>query len=94
MTTLYLVQEIAHHIIVTWKRSSVLPVVLGTNCDVDMGTGEFQMRGLNRPAETVLDRGTRTSPSTDSTEHLDVDVLVTTPCVQQAEQVADAADAQ
>ena len=52
------------------------------------------MRGLNRPAETVLDDGTRTSLSTDSTEHLDVDVLVTTPSVQQVEQVAVAVDVQ
>ena len=58
--------------------------------DVDMGTDGSRMRGLKRPAETELDDGTRTSPNTDATEHLDGDVPVTAPVVQLAEQAAHA----
>ena len=64
-----------------------------TQGDDHMGMDGSRIRGLKRPAETELDDGTRTRANTDSAEHLDGDVPVTAPTVQQAKQAAAAADA-
>ena len=49
-------------------------------------------RGLKRSAELPYDDGAR-DRAPGRGEHLDHDVLIATPIVQQAEQAADAADA-
>ena len=54
----------------------------GARREVVMEKEGSRMQGLKRSAETEFDDGTRTSPSTDSTEHLDGDVPATTPNVQ------------
>ena len=80
-------EETANHVAETTECTRT------TQGDVDMGMDGSRMRGLKRPAETELDDGARTSPNTDSTEHLDGDLPVPAPTVQQSEQAADAADA-